>query len=151
MRIPLHGPFGPILTGLLVAIATTGCKAAASPDPFVDTPSPDAAFDVTQRLPNEIDHDEIVSRGRNQLTAMALIRRLRPGWLRARGQTSLTNGAASYPVVYIDEIRHGGLPTLSRIPTSEILRLEYYNTSDATTRWGTGHTAGVINIVTGRF
>ena len=31
------------------------------------------------------------------------------------------------------------------------LQLEFYNTADATTRWGTGHTAGVINIVTGRF
>ena len=151
MRSPIHGTSGPVLTGLFVAIATTGCGTPSTPNPFSDNPSPDAAFDVTQRLPNEIDHEEIVSRGRNHLTAMALIRRLRPAWLSPRGQTSITNGAASYPVVYIDEIRHGGLPSLNRIPTSEILRLEYFNTADATTRWGTGHTAGVINIVTGRY
>ena len=92
-----------------------------------------------------------MSRGRNDLTAMALIRRLRPSWLSSRGQTSLTDPAASYPVVYIDEIRHGGLPSLHRIPTSEIYRMEFFNTADATTRWGTGHRSGVINIVTGRF
>lgn len=147
----IQGTCGPVLTGLFVAIATTGCGTASPPDPFSGNPSRAAAFDVTSRLPDEISHEEILGRGRNQQTAMGLIRRLRPAWLRARGQTSITNGAASYAVVYIDEIWHGGLPTLNRIPTSEILRLEHYNAADATTRWGTGHSAGVINIVTGRF
>jgi len=151
MRSPIHGTSGPVLTGLFVAIAMTGCGTASAPNPFSGNANPGPTFEVTQRLPNEISQDEILSRGRNQLTAMTLIRRLRPAWLSARGQTSIVNGAASYPVVYIDEIRHGGLPSLNRIPTSEILRLEYYNTADATTRWGTGHTAGAINIVTGRF
>jgi hypothetical protein len=55
-----------------------------------------------------------------------------------------------YPVVYIDEIRHGGLGTLHGIPASEILSIQYFSTADATTRWGTGHPSGVINIETGR-
>lgn len=142
---------GPLLTGFLLLLATTACAPASAPGPFAggDT-RPGAGFDASQILPDQIGHEEILSRGKNDLTAMALIRRLRPSWLSARGQTSLTDGAASYPVVYIDEIRRGGLPSLNQIPTSEILRLEFFNTADATTRWGTGHASGAINIVTGR-
>jgi len=55
-----------------------------------------------------------------------------------------------YPIVYIDEIRHGALTTLGQIPTSEIRTLQFFSTADATTRWGTGHPSGVINVVTGR-
>lgn len=81
---------------------------------------------------------------------MALIRRLRPAWLRARGQKSFADPSATYPTVYIDEIRHGGLATLHQIPSSEILSMEFFSMADATIRWGTGHPSGVINIVTGR-
>ena len=148
----VHGTPARLLTGLLLAAATTACASSSVPNPFTgEGVNTGEEFDASQRLPDAIERDEIVSRGQNDLTAMALIRRLRPGWLRARGQSSMTNGAASYPVVYIDEVRHGGLPTLHGIPTSEIFRLEYYNTADATTRWGTGNTSGAINIVTGRF
>ena len=79
-----------------------------------------------------------------------LIQRLRPAWLLPRGQNSLTDPAASYPIVYFDAIRHGTLVTLHLIPTSEIQRVEFIGSADATTRWGTGHPAGVINVVTGR-
>lgn len=152
MRSLIHGTPGLFLTGLFVAVGTTACARASAPNPFEGGGAqPSADIDAGQLLPDEISREEILSRGRNHVTAMALIRRLRPSWLRARGQASFTNGSASYPVVYIDEIRHGGLPTLNQIPTSEIFRLEFYNTADATTRWGTGHTAGVINIATGRY
>jgi len=152
MRSRTQGTRGLLLTGLSLAATTTACIRATAPNPFAEGGSgATESFDSSQSVPDEIGRDEIRSRGSNDLTAMALIRRLRPAWLRARGQTSMTDGAASYPVVYIDEIRHGGLPTLNRIPTSEIYRLEYYNTADATTRWGTGHSSGAINIVTGRF
>ena len=141
-------------SGLLMAqlVLLTACGSGRTEDPFaaardVDPPS----FDATQVDPNLVTREEILSRGQNAPSAMALIRRLRPRWLAPRGQASFRDSAASYPVVYVDEIRHGGLPTLYGIPTAEILEIEYYNTADATTRWGTGHTAGVINIVTGRF
>ena len=137
---------------LILAGAATACAPQSAPNPFSGgIPSSSEEFDPTQILPDEISREEIDSRGRNDLTAMALIRRLRPTWLTTRGQTSFVDGGASYPVVYIDEIRHGGLPTLHRIPASEILRMEFFNTADATTRWGTGHASGAINIVTGRF
>lgn len=139
------------LAALIVAVTLTGCASTQAPNPFAAAQAgSDQPFDLTKMEPDEITREEITSRAQNVVTAFALIRRLRPNWLRARGQTSFTSGAASYPTVYIDEVRHGGLPTLHRIPTSEIQRLEFFSTADATTRWGTGHQAGVINVVTGR-
>lgn len=151
MRSSTRGGPRSFLAGLLLSSAMAGCAPASAPDPFrAATAPPRPSFDPGQIKPNEIGRQEILARGKSDLTAMALIRRLRPGWLTVRGQISFTDGASSYPIVYIDEVRHGGLPTLHGIPANEIQRLEFYSTADATTRWGTGHTAGVINVVTGR-
>jgi hypothetical protein len=100
--------------------------------------------------PNEIELEEIRARGGDDLTAHRLIQRLRPAWLLGRGQTSLTNPEAAYPVVYVDGVRHGGLDTLVTITSNQIRRMTYTGAADATTRWGTGHPAGVISIETGR-
>lgn len=133
----------------VVAFACGACApfSAHAPNPFTEPAS--AALDVP-RSPDELHRAEIEDRGGNDLTAMALIRRLRPAWLRARGQDSLTDPGATYPVVYLDEIRHGGLETLHQIPAAEILSMRFFGSADATTRWGTGHPSGVINVVTGR-
>jgi len=138
---------------LLVLLAfVSGCVPLSAPESLVvngNASPPD--LDSVRFDHLLITRDEIQLRGRNATSAMALIRRLRPRWLSARGPSSFTNPAASYPIVYIDQIRHGGLPTLHSIPVTEILSLEFHSMADATIRWGTGHTSGVINIVTGRF
>ena len=143
--------FGRIALSFVTAIACGGCGlfSASAPNPFAGTAPPAAAED-RRWSPDEIDRAEIVERGSNDLTAMALIRRLRPAWLSARGQDSLTDPSATYPVVYVDEIRHGGLATLDRIPSAEIHSMRFFSAADATTRWGTGHPSGAINVVTGR-
>ena len=134
-----------------VAVTTAACGSATvgAPNPFSGTP-PAGGDDYTQGAPDEIVRAEIQRRGGSDHTAMALIRRLRPAWLLARGQNSFTDPSAAYPIVYIDEIRHGNLSTLNQIPATEILSMRFFNTADATTRWGTGHQSGAINIVTGR-
>lgn len=141
------------IAGLAISLTACGASGKLSPSPFDQPPAPigpSADSTVVEGSPDRIGREEILDRGSNDLTAMALIRRLRPGWLRARGRNSFTNESAMYPVVYIDEIRHGGLATLHQIPSAEILSMRFYNTADATTRWGTGHPSGVINVETGR-
>ena len=146
MWSPIH--LGPALA--LATLTLAGCAAATQgPSPF-DEGRPSAEFQPADWSPDEITRSEIDSRGQNDHTAMALVRRLRPAWLRARGQKSFNDERSTYPTVYIDEIRHGGLGALNRIPSSEIQRIEFIGTADATTRWGTGHPSGVINVVTGR-
>lgn len=136
--------------GVLLSLLVSGCAGGAPANPESST-APTGESEFVSRRPNEISREEIVAQGTNAHHAMGLIQRLRPAWLRSRGSNSFTAPAAMYPVVYVDEMRReGGLRALLQIPTSEIRRLEFMGPSDATIRWGTGHQAGVIWIVTGR-
>jgi hypothetical protein len=83
-------------------------------------------------------------------TALDVVQRLRPHFLQRRGPTSITQQDNTYPVIYIDGLRRGDVNELRQIPASTIARIEYISASDATTRWGTGHTAGVIAVSTRR-
>lgn len=149
MVCSIHCKAGLAAAALTVATAACTGSTAGSPGPFSEGPVPEAPG-AEAWSPDEIRREEIRERGKNDQSAMQLIRRLRPAWLRARGQKSLTDPSTTYPVVYIDEIRHGGLSTLHAIPSSEILSMQFIGMADATIRWGTGHPSGVINIVTGR-
>jgi hypothetical protein len=149
MRCSISGMAGPLLAGLAVALTTVACAGTGVPNPFTEVQASVAPEDE-RGSPDELRRPEILRRGSNDLTAMALIRRLRPAWLRARGQNSFSDRSAMYPVVYVDEIRHGSLDSLHRIPSSEVSSMRYFSPADATTRWGTGHPSGVINVVTGR-
>jgi outer membrane cobalamin receptor len=78
--------------------------------------------------------------------AYELVQELRPQFLRRRGQTSMRDPGSGYPVVYINDVRHGSLDVLYTIRLEEIDEIRYIGSSDATTRWGTGHTGGVIQV-----
>jgi outer membrane cobalamin receptor len=79
--------------------------------------------------------------------AYELLQQLRPQFLRSRGTLSVRNPAASQPVVYMNEVRHGGIQTLRSILIEEIAEIRYISAPDATTRWGTGHAGGVIQVL----
>ena len=83
-------------------------------------------------------------------SAHELVERLRPTWLRSRGPASLSSGAPSYPMVYIDRVRSGGLEALQRISSQIIREIRFINGRDATTQYGLDHGAGVILVETGR-
>jgi hypothetical protein len=83
-------------------------------------------------------------------TAMDVVQRLRPHMLQRRGPTSISQQENTYPVIYIDGLRRGDINELRQIPASTVARIEYISAADATTRWGTGHTAGVIAVSTRR-
>jgi hypothetical protein len=82
-------------------------------------------------------------------TAYEVVERLRPVFLRGRGQTSLT-GDPVYPIVYVDGMRQGGPEALRRVPSQDVGQIRYITARDATTRWGTGHAAGAIEVTTRR-
>ena len=136
----------------LLALLAAGCGGGATSAP---AGSPDAPAGAEEQVrsypPNEISRAEIDARGTNAHNAMQLIRRLRPAWLRSRGSNSFASPGAQYAVVYVDNIRRpGGLSALFGVPSTEIRMMEFIGPADATTRWGTGHQAGVIRVVTGR-
>lgn len=78
------------------------------------------------------------------LNCYEVIRRLRPTWLQRRG-------SEQNPVVYQDGSRAGlADQILNSIPVNEVESLRYRDSSDATTRYGTGHGAGAIEVTTRR-
>jgi len=87
--------------------------------------------------------------------AYELIQHLRPNYLRTRGAV---HGAPSSDgtnhleavdlVVYLNESRFGGSDQLRQITLSDIREIRYYSASEATTKWGTGHSAGAIQVLT---
>ena len=80
-------------------------------------------------------------------TAYDAVQRLRPHFLRGRGSTSIRDPNPVLPVVYIAGVKQGGPEALQRVRVSEVEEIRYIGASDATTRYGTGHTGGAIEVV----
>jgi hypothetical protein len=79
--------------------------------------------------------------------ALAAIQALRPDWLRSRGATSFAGGVPEV-VVYLDGARVGNRDVLRQFVTMHIKEMRYLNATEATQKWGTDHSGGVIEIVT---
>lgn len=125
------------LLGLLLALAVTLPACATS-----------GGSGGTPRDRNLLTSEELREAGAVSQTLDQAIRRLRPRWLRPRS-SSFSSGPAEV-VVYMDGSRLGGPATLAGIPTSEVGEVRYLAPPDATTRYGTGHAGGVIQVRTRR-
>lgn len=91
-----------------------------------------------------LTRDEI--RASTAMTAYEAIVQLRPAFLRARGARSIRDPSPNAPVVYVNDMRHGDLDVLRSIRVEEIDEIRFISAADATTRWGTGHAGGVIQV-----
>lgn len=81
-------------------------------------------------------------------SAYDAVQRLRPQWL-SRPNTPSLQG--SNPVmVYVDRRNFGTLESLRSLHTEQIEQMEFVPARDATTRYGTGHPSGVIEVTTRR-
>lgn len=131
-----------VFTTLLTSVLVIGCASAGG------TRGGGAVKD-----PNVITAEEIAA---NPTTnAYDLIQRLRPNFLRTRGAvhgTAAPGGASGFEAVdvavYLDDTRVGGSEQLRQMGTSDIREIRYYSSSEATTKWGTGNTAGAIQVIT---
>ena len=86
-------------------------------------------------------------------TAYEVIQRLRPSYLHTRGAmrgaptADSNNLEAVDVVVYVGDNRVGGSDQLRQISVSDIREIRYFTASEATTKWGTGHSAGAIQVL----
>lgn len=80
-------------------------------------------------------------------TAYDVVQRLRPQFLRRRGVNSLASSGDDI-LVYLDGIRTGGVEVLRTIDANTVQQIHYVNARDATTKYGTGHSQGVIEVKT---
>lgn len=138
-----------------------GCAAASAPRtgsaPQVgSTPQAASATPAPARVErgnlNLITSAEIQAAGTDMLNAYDLVERLRPTMMRFRNQTGGTRSTGDVlgPVAYVDEQRLGALDLLRTVPRSSIREIRYLSASDATTRFGTGHSSGAIQVLTKR-
>lgn len=73
---------------------------------------------------------------------------LRSAWLTVRGTDSFTQPSQVW--VYFDGTRLGGVDEMRSVIVSAVASVRHYNGADATMRWGVGHSAGVIQILSHR-
>jgi hypothetical protein len=102
----------------------------------------------------------IVSKERNVLTrtdieransgsAFDLIRTMRSDLLVSPRVSNVATPADAAPRIYIDQIPFPfTLDDLRAISASSVVEVRYLSAMDATTRYGSGHRAGVIHITT---
>jgi hypothetical protein len=77
-----------------------------------------------------------------------VIQRLRPEYLRAQRGTSSMNREPDMAVVYVNGVRQGEPGLLRAMRPAEVEEVRFINAADATTRFGTGHAGGVIEVKT---
>ena len=83
---------------------------------------------------------------RNYQNVLEAVQTLRANWLNERGPDSFSLPSRIW--VYLDNTRMGGVGSLAQISTREVSSVRKMNGIDATARWGIGHSAGVIAVVT---
>ena len=83
----------------------------------------------------------------NATDAYEVVQRIRSEYLRGRGSASINRGP-DLAVVYIDGVKRGGPEALKGFRTTEIQEIRFISGTDATTRYGTDHGGGAIELKT---
>ena len=104
------------------------------------------------RTQDVIAEAEITASASEAANALQIIEKLRPQMLRSRGVGSPTDatGESARPKVYVDNVAYGDIGTLTNLTANQIKEIQFINSRDATTKWGTGHMGGVILVTTRR-
>lgn len=76
--------------------------------------------------------------------AYQLVQRLRPQFLRTRGEQSIM--LATPIIVYVDGNRFGGVEMLRQISALDVKEIRWLSATDATQRYGTDHASGAILV-----
>jgi hypothetical protein len=128
---------GKIQLFFVLAILVSGCTA----------PREGTAGKTT---PDVLTAQEIATT--DALNAFDAVSLKRPFWLKSRGTRSLLGSlpgqTSEFPVVYIDSNYYGELESLRNIFVTNIREINYFDFNAANLRFGTGHTGGVIQVLT---
>ena len=75
------------------------------------------------------------------------IERLRPNFLRSRGQSSINSPGGEYAAVYMDGRPYGDLASLRQIVTAQVETVHYYDAPSAQQKFGMISGTGVIEVI----
>jgi hypothetical protein len=81
-------------------------------------------------------------------SAYDAVRALHRDWLRSRSSTISTDSGRTTPEIFVDGLPFGSWEMLYQIGIETIAEIRFFSASDATTRYGTGYTGGIIEIIT---
>lgn len=84
----------------------------------------------------------------NVETAYDLVTKFRADFLRSRGPTSILLKQTTEARVYLDSVNYGTLSSLRSIQAANIAGIRFIEGRDAMTKYGSEHSAGVIEIYT---
>ena len=126
--------------GALVSLTLLGC---APPSASARARPAKQLFEITQA---EIEAEstkgslyDLVLKLRPRMLAS----RVTPAGPQSRSQLWEANSSIK---VYLDGFRYGGVESLAAIPASNVVEVRWLSAMDATTRFGTGNTAGAIMV-----
>jgi hypothetical protein len=125
---------------MAVALLAVSCASSGTPA------RPDSDVRPASRSRTVLLQDEIKeSSARDAYHAIQI---LRPDWLRSRGASSVRDPTPAAVIAYVDGQRFGAVSSLDQFILGTFKEIRYYNGSEATSRWGTGHGGGVIYLST---
>jgi hypothetical protein len=136
-----------VRAALVAALAAAACRHA----PSSATPTP-RRRSVGQR--DDITRKDIQAVLDQSSTAYDIVKLLRPEMLLRRTVSGVEPTARQLPNelpglhVHVDDVRVGTVDFLSTIPARAVASIQWLSPSDASTKYGNGHTAGVIAVAT---
>jgi len=133
----------------VIGLAVLGCGGGGSGT--TARPTTGTAPVTTRGSANLITESEIGASAYQN--ALEIVQNLRPQMLIPRGIGSDPTGtlAARIPIiVYMDDVRLGEPASMINIPANRVREIRFMSANDATTRYGTGHSSGVILVTTKR-
>ncbi|MEJ2186479.1 MAG: Plug domain-containing protein [Gemmatimonadota bacterium] len=128
-----------IVTPLLALFLAAACASAGG--------SPTGGASAKARRSRSVLTAEEIQQTTGLRTAYEAVQRLRPYFLQTRG-TSGMRGSTGVSV-YVNGMPMGGVSALNGIDVKDVKEIRYYTASDATTKYGSGVTGGVIEVTTG--
>ena len=99
---------------------------------------------ATSRNSNVVTIEELAEV--DYLNGLEALRRLRPNWLRVRGQATFSGQAYAGIRLYVDGRRYEEILELGNIRASDIRQMQFLTGREATMRYGTDHGDGAILV-----
>ena len=124
----------------ILALLVAACAGPGAGDP--EAPAPESGSR------NVIVQDDLAAY--SDLSAFEIVRRLRPAWLRYRGQSVLSGPEREGLRVYLDGSFYGDADALGQLQARNLEEIRFLDSRQATLRFGTGHTVGAILVTTRR-
>ena len=130
--------YGVVVLAAPVLVATLACARR----PVATETRPASVRQASASGPSNILGIDEVRRA-SGATALEIIQHLRPQYLRSRGPLHA-------PTVFVDGMRRGGTEALREIRASVTEEIQYLDGREATQRFGSGYTGGIIHVLTKR-